>query len=91
MQASQQAAEQAAAEQQQQMQQVMEIEAAKIAEDKYEKDTEIAWKYYDTNIDAEIQEAKITADSIIKLETANAKNDSDDERSDNDAGERNTG
>jgi hypothetical protein len=91
IQASQQAAEQAAAEQQQQMQNVMEIEAAKIAEDRYEKDTEIAWKYYDTNVDAEIQEAKITADSIIKLETANAKDDTDDERGSDDAGQRDTG
>jgi hypothetical protein len=71
----QQQAQQAQQQQQQKqdalMQKQIELEEAKIIQDKYKVDEELKFKYYEAGLDAEIQEAKITTDTITKLETTN--------------------
>ena len=85
---SSQEAQQAAQQQQQaaqkqsqeamQLQQAMitltkQIEDDKLEFDRYKTDQEIRFKYYDANLDAEVNEAKMTSDSIVKLKTASMK------------------
>ena len=50
--------------QQQMAQMQKEIEDNKVAFDYYKVDEELKWKYYDTRADNEVQEAKMTLDTI---------------------------
>jgi hypothetical protein len=47
-------------------QMLLQLEQQKLQLQKYEHDTELRYKYYDTNVDAGLQEAKITVDAIQK-------------------------
>ena len=79
---AQQQQAQAAQEQQQAMQQMQEqmmqmqqqLEMQKLELDKYKHDTELQYKYYDSNLDAEVDEAKMTADNLVKMEQINVQN-----------------
>ncbi len=60
------------AQQQQQMAQALQqlqIQMAQQAQafEKYKVDEELRFKYYDSNLDAEVQEAKITGDNVTKI------------------------
>ena len=46
------------------------IERDKIDMERYTHDTELRFKYYDARLDAEIDEAKMTVDSVVKLKAA---------------------
>jgi len=67
-----QEAAQAQAQQAEQMQQMqtqmaqmqVQIEGQKLELDKYKHDTELQYKYYDTNVDAEIEESKQVQEGI---------------------------
>jgi len=70
-QAGQQAAQQAQQQQQQadaMQQEIIGVEKAKVAQDKYKTDKEIEFKYFDARLDAEIKEAEITTDAILETE-----------------------
>jgi len=80
----QQSMEQADAQNQQmqQMQQQMamqqqQIESQKLELDKYKHDTEIEWKYYDTNIDAEGKEAELVQRGIESANSTRAESTAD--------------
>lgn len=66
---AQQEAQQAQQQQMAQMQQLMlQLEQAKLAEDARQKDAEIKHKYYDTDADVAVAEAKIAGQGVIDLE-----------------------
>jgi len=56
-----------------QMQQ--EIENQKLQLDRYKVDKALEFKYYDANLDAEVSEAKLVTDSVVKLKTVNKGGD----------------
>ena len=71
-------AQQQQAQQQQQMAMQMEqvklqLEAEKVKNDHWKAEQEIKWKYYDTNVDAELETAKVIADATTKPETTSNK------------------
>lgn len=53
------------------------IEADKLDMERYTHDTDLRFKYYDARLDAEVDEAKMTVDSVVKLQSAK-KTGSDD-------------
>ena len=65
-------AQQMASEQAQQQQQVMaqlqqmqaQLEEQKLQLDKYKHDSELKWKYYDTDMDNEVEEAKLVQQAV---------------------------
>ena len=59
------------AQQEQLMQQQVQLEQMKIDMDKYKVDKEVEWKYYDTNMDAEVKEADMTTKAILETEKLN--------------------
>lgn len=65
---SQQQQQQAMQQQQKEMMDLQrQIEAMKDATDRWQTETETRFKYYDANLDAEIQEAKIVGDGVVQL------------------------
>lgn len=48
----------------------VQLEQQKIELDKYKHDSELRYKYYDSNLDAEVKEAEMTADSLVEMEKA---------------------
>ena len=64
---------------QQQQQQIMKLQAdlekAKLQEDARQHDDEIGHKYYATDMDADIAEAKITGQGVIDLERERLTNE----------------
>jgi hypothetical protein len=65
-------AQQQQAQQQRMVEQQIAIEQGKIAQDRYKVDQEIAWKYYNTNMDAQVSEADITSKAVLETEKINA-------------------
>lgn len=97
---AQQAAQSQAQQQQQmaamqaQMQQlIIQLEQAKLAEEARQHDEEIRFKYYDADLDAEVQEAKLAGQGVIDLERQRMSNEAAEratqratEKSDTDTG-----
>ena len=52
------------------MQQQMETQ--KLQLDKYKHDSELKYKYYDTNVDAGLKEAEMTVDNVVAMEKISA-------------------
>jgi hypothetical protein len=86
-------AQQAASQSQQQQQQIaMQMAAAEEQGkqqdrqlDKYKHDSELQWKYYDTQTDAGLKEAEIVADNVTKL-TQGAQSGADNQAESGGAG-----
>lgn len=82
---AQQAGQQQSQQQQQQQakadkmqEEILAIEQGKIAQDKYQVDKELEFKYFDSRLDAEIKEAEITTDAILETEkNANVQQNTD--------------
>jgi len=79
---SQQAAQQNQQQQQQQQAQMQEMQQQLQALERWKHESELQYKYYDTNtdarvdmakagLDAEVKEAEMTADAIVEIEKAN--------------------
>ena len=83
---SQQGAQQAQM-QQQMMQMQAQLEQQKVQLDKYKIDAELKYKYYDTNVDAGLQEAKMTVDNVVKMEQIDATERSADRAAEAGAGD----
>ncbi len=61
--------------QQQQQQLIAQLEQAKLAEDARQHDSELEFKYYDTDTDAAVAQAKIEGQGAIDLERQQMAND----------------
>ena len=55
------------------MQSAIALEQIRVAFEKYRTDAELQWKYYDTVLDAQIEEAKLSADAVVRITEARAK------------------
>lgn len=66
------AREKAAAEQNSLAQTAAALEQLRCALDKYKTDAELQWKYYDTIIGAQIDEAKLATSAIVDIQKAKA-------------------
>ena len=73
---AQQAQQAMQAQNQQILQLEKQLEEQKMQLDKYKHDTELRFKYYDVNLDAEVAEAKMTVDNVTKLQSANSQRES---------------
>lgn len=50
--------------------QAIALEQLRVAFEKYRTDSELQWKYYDTVLKAQIEEAKLSSDAVVKITEA---------------------
>lgn len=74
-QASQQAAQQQRQHELQVMQLQVQLERQKLENDRLAKEGDLAWKYYDTDTDAELKAAQIGAQAVVDLEKGKKPNE----------------
>lgn len=73
------------------MNQAVALEQLRAALEKYKTDAELQFKYYDAVLDAQVEEAKLSVDGVVKLTDIRAKAQAAKGKADDDTGGKKAG